>query len=184
MRGTVRFVVAALGGCLLLGCSALLDVHGAGVGGTDVARDSTFSIDDALAPPAGYVKGDRSEEVVQRASGIASRVLVAKGYVARSGAPGDFRLRIGAGRRDATFVPPIIPLPLPSGQQAGRVEASEREDIAEGALVVDAFDTATGEMVWHGAARVVIDPTAIDDKLLERAVVAILATFPGHATPR
>jgi hypothetical protein len=51
-------------------------------------------------------------------------------------------------------------------------------------LIIDVFDTATGGMVWHGAARVVIDPTAIDDALLERATTAILATFPARASAR
>ena len=96
---------------------------------------------------------------------------------------GDLNVEIGAGRREAT-VAPILPIPLPSGRQAARIEASEREDIAEGALIIDVVNTATQALVWHGAARVVMEPSAIDDALLARATAAILSTFPGCTSSR
>jgi hypothetical protein len=164
-------------------CSPLLDVHGGAVGVVDVSARSVFSIGAPTGTPQGYTGSGRADEVVRRAGVIATRILVSKGYTLRQDGPDDLNVQIGAGRRETT-VAPILPIPLPSGRQAARLEASEREDIAEGALIIDVFDTATGAMVWHGAARVVIDPTAIDDALLERATTAILATFPARASAR
>ncbi len=136
-----------------------------------------------MGTPSGYVGSGHAEEVVRRAGLIAARILLSKGYTLRNEGPSELNVHIGAGRREKTLAP-ILLIPVPSGRQAGRLEASEREDIAEGALIIDVFDTATRTMVWHGAARVVIDPTAIDDALLERATAAVLSTFPTHTSSR
>jgi hypothetical protein len=168
---------------MLAACSPLLDVHGGSVGAGDVSRRSVFSIGDPMGTPSGYAGSGHAEEVVRRAGLIAARILLSKGYTLRNEGPSELNVHIGAGRRQETLAP-ILLIPLPSGRQAGRLETSEREDIAEGALTIDVFDTATRALVWHGAARVVIDPTAIDDALLERATAAVLSTFPTHTPSR
>jgi hypothetical protein len=164
-------------------CSPLLDVHGGAVGVVDVSGRSVFSIGAPTGTPPGYTGSGRADEVVRRAGVIAARILVSKGCTVRREGLGDLNVEIGAGRREAT-VAPILPIPLPSGRQAARIEASEREDIAEGALIIDVVNTATQALVWHGAARVVMEPSAIDDALLERATAAILSTFPGCTSSR
>jgi hypothetical protein len=114
-------------------CSPLLDVHGGAVGVVDVSGRSAFSIGAPTGTPQGYTGSGRANEVVRRAGVIATRILVSKGYTVRQEGPSDLNVQIGAGRRETT-VAPILPIPLPSGRQAARIEASEREDIAEGAL--------------------------------------------------
>ena len=161
---------------LLSACSPMLEVHGGPLGAVDVSHARTASIGEPNVGPPGYASGSRAEEVARRAGVFAATILSAKGYSVQPDG-GELLVRIGAGRRQST-VPLLLPVPLPSALQAGQIEATERQDVAEGALVLDVFDRATGAFIWHGAARVVIDPSAIDDALLQRATSAILAKFP------
>ena len=178
------WVVAMGGGIAMLACcSPILDVHGRAVGAVDVSRRSTFSVGETAGTPPRYVRSDNTDEVVRRAGLFAARILVIKGYTLDKDRPSDLKVRIGAGRREEAVASEFL-MPRPSPNQTGRIETSELEDITAGALVIDVFDGVTGAMVWHGAARIVIDPAKIDDALLERATTAILATFPARAKSR
>jgi len=168
---------------MLACCSPILDVHGGAVGAVDVSRRSTFSFGEATGTPPRYKHSDHTDEVVRRAGSFAARILVGKGYTLDKDRPSDLKVRIGAGRREEAVASEFL-MPRPSPSQTGRIEASELEDITAGALVIDVFDGVTGAMVWHGAARIVIDPAKIDDALLEQATTAILSTFPPRAVSR
>jgi hypothetical protein len=167
----------------LAACSPLLDVHAGPVGPRDLASRSHFSMSTPIEAPPGYGSSGRTDEVVRRAEVIATKILLSKGYGLANDGSGELYVHIGGGHR-ADTASPILPIPLPSGRQAARIEMSEREDIAEGALIIDVFESPSGAMVWHGAARVAVDPAAIDEDLLERATAAILATFPVHVRDR
>jgi len=181
MKLRVSLLAPAL---VLLGvaCSPILDVHGGAVAPVDVSSRSTFTVDAPAGSPPGFSGSDRSADVARRVAAIAARLLTSKGYSVAdsSGAkPADLRLEIRVGRRDEKLAP-VFPMPRPSSP-GGYVEATEADDARVGALVIDVVDVASGLIVWHGAARVVIDPDApIDDSLVERSTDAILATFPAR----
>jgi hypothetical protein len=58
----------------------------------------------------------------------------------------------------------------------------ERQDLVEGAFVIDTFDGQTHRMLWHGSAREVIDPSRANYDRLHRAVQKVMASFPARAT--
>ena len=84
----------------------------------------------------------------------------------------DLVIRVAAGRREQEIAHPH---PAPRW-----LEEDEEEDFVEGALVIDAFDAATDELVWHGSARAEVNPNQIDDERLRRAVTSVMATFPSR----
>ncbi len=180
-----RRVVLLLVAATIAGCSPVLDVHGgvvAAAGGGDPSTRATFAVGAPEAAPPGYVTTPRGAVVARRAGAVAARLLQGKGYAVSPDGKGELTVQIGAGHRNAK-VAPVFPLPLPVPNRAGYTELSEANDIVEGSLVIDVLDTATGALLWHGAAHVVLDPEASDPALLERAVTAILATFPPRPAP-
>ena len=180
---TRRLVALGAWTAMLLCCSPLLDVHGGAVGAVDVSHCSTFSVGETMGTPPRFARSNHTDEVVRRAGLLATRILVTKGYTLEAGGASDLTVRIGAGRREEA-VTSEFPMPQPSPSPNGRIETSEREDITAGALVIDVLDGATGKIVWHGAARIAIDPAKIDGALLERATAAILVAFPDRAVSR
>jgi hypothetical protein len=78
---------------------------------------------------------------------------------------------VAAGRRERA-------IRLPQRAHPDWLLEDEEDDFVEGAFVVDAFDAATGEMVWHGSARLEIDPGSVQEERLQRAVGEVLASFP------
>jgi len=164
-------------------CSPILDAHGGSVGAVDVSRRSTFSIGDTTGVPPRYARSGHTDEVVHRVSLVAARILVNKGYTLDEDRPTDLNVRIGAGRREEAVASEFL-MPRPSPSPNSQIETREAEDITAGVLVIDVFDGGTGVYVWHGAARVVIDPAKVDDALLDRAASGILASFPARAGSR
>jgi hypothetical protein len=49
-----------------------------------------------------------------------------------------------------------------------------------GFIGIDAYDSASGAGIWHGAAFAEINPEKIDERLLSRGVEGMLATFPAR----
>jgi hypothetical protein len=57
---------------------------------------------------------------------------------------------------------------------------NETEDFTEGAFVIDAFDAATDDLLWHGSARLEVQPGRFDEERLRRAASAVLTSFPAR----
>lgn len=59
----------------------------------------------------------------------------------------------------------------------------EDQELIEGAIVIDAFEGKTHELLWHGFARALVQPDKIDYDRLRRTVESVLSAFPA-STPR
>jgi hypothetical protein len=137
------------------------------------ARYHTFSFATLEAPPAGYVVSDRALEAQRLSAPIVARVLLAKGWQEVSEG-GDFIIAIAAGTRTTqTTQSQSRTAVVISGDRVRVVETPE------GALVVDAFDRATGERIWHGVAAGEVKASgSLDTVGLETAVAQMMRTFP------
>jgi len=157
----------------ILGCTTAVHVHSAKSPTASFDRYRTFALDMTENAPSGYASSARSAEVRKRVRQYASALLEGRGFVltAIEGKP-DLVLRIAAGRAERVFRHAVPWL-----------EEEESEDFVEGAFVIDAFDAASDQLVWHGAARGEAGSDRIDDDRLRRAVTSVLATFPAAVGP-
>lgn len=131
----------------------------------------TFSFGTSEGPPAGYQTSPRSAEVHRRLQPLIVSALTQRGYVPVP-EKGDIFIMFGSGRRDVSI--------HESSSVTGEwLPDDENEDFVEGSLVIDAFDAATNNKVWHGASRANIDPDRIDDQRLKRSVQELLSSFPA-----
>jgi len=127
----------------------------------------TFSFGFAENPPASFDASPRSLEVQRRARELIGAALREKGYVEDDTTP-SFVVRFGAGIQQQL-------------ESAGVQENStgSSDGISFGKLKVDIFDASTKTEVWRGSALSLIDLNRdIDDRVLERAVHGVLASFP------
>ena len=162
-----------------IGCTSALDVHAMTAPNVQFDRYRTFAFDPSLGAPEKFATSSESPEVRGRIEKTAVSILEMRGYThADSG--GDLVLRIETGRRQSprTEVPSV-----PSGDQTQipfelAPLDDERPDLVEGSFVIDAFDAQTHRMVWHGAAREVIDPGHVSFERIQRAVEKVMASFP------
>jgi hypothetical protein len=145
-------------------------------------RYRTFSFGPSEGAPVGYHVAARSAEVQSRLQPLIAAALTHKGYVLASG-KGDVYIMYGSGQRDLSTSEPsddIRSRNVTVG--AGWSPDDETADFVEGSLVIDAFDGAERKWVWHGASRGTINPDRIDDQQLQRAVEALIASFPTQKT--
>jgi hypothetical protein len=91
--------------------------------------------------------------------------LEARGYVQDPG-KGDFIVKLASG----TWEPPSSSVERP-------VEVLPP---ARGFIGIDVYDGTTGIEVWQGSAFAEIDPQKIDDTLLQRGVMHMLAQLPAR----
>jgi hypothetical protein len=130
----------------------------------------TFSFALTESPPTFYEASPRSLEVESRARELISTALREKGYV-EDDTKANFVVRFGAGtqqRLDTAVV------------DEGSTGSSD--GISLGKIEVDIFDVPTKAEVWRGSAVSLIDLTKdIDNRLLERAVQGVLASFPTRS---
>ena len=154
-------------------CTSAISTHSARSPTARFSGYRTFGFDSLASAPSRYVPSARSAEVRSRVRQQASKLLEAKGYVVAVDSKADLVIRVAAGRREQEI---SHPHPAPRW-----LEEDEEEDFVEGAFVIDAFDAATDELVWHGSARAEVDPNRIDDERLRRAVTSVMASFPSRA---
>jgi len=137
----------------------------------------TFSFGPAEGPPTGYRASSRSPDVQRLLEPLIAAELTRRGYAPAS-AKGDLIIEYGFGRR-AVVVHESSEAPL-----ASWLPDDENSAMVEGSLVVDAFDAATGGVrLWHGATRGQIESDHIDNDLLRRSVVELIAAFPTREVP-
>jgi hypothetical protein len=161
----------ALVGALTTACTTAIDVHTAESPDARFDQYRTFTFETATREPVSFSSSALTAEVETRAEQLATDVLLGKGYEPASGAAADLSIRIATGQRERE-------IRRPSRSHPALFIQDEEDDFVEGALVVDAFDVSTGELVWHGSAGTVIDPGRVDDARLRRAVSDVLTDFP------
>jgi hypothetical protein len=128
------------------------------------AQYHTFSFGPSDPPQAGYAVNARSLEVQRRLSTIVQTVLEGRGY-ARDASKGDFVVKLASGTWDPSTV---------------SVERTADSSPARGYIGIDVYDAATGVEVLQGSAFAEIDLQKIDDALLQRGVMHMLAQLPPN----
>lgn len=165
---------------LALACAPVVDTHAIVFPSGDLSQFETFSFGVAENAPPDFHDSPRTAEVRALAQRLVEGILRSKGFVEKPEG-GDFIVQIGCGRREREVQRPI-PLPHPLPKRPGWLEEHEEEDLVEGALVIDVLGGKTHEPLWHGAARVEIQPDKVDESLLRRATEKLLDSFPSsHA---
>jgi hypothetical protein len=168
-------VLAAVALTLLASCTAAINVHTKQSPSADFERYRTFSFESDPRPPARFAPAPASRHVERRVERVATILLLEKGYVPKE-RTSDMNLRVSAGQRTRE-------IRVPERARPAWFVEDEDEDFVEGAFVIDAFDAATGEVVWHGSARLEVDPGKVDENRLRRAVNDVLAKFPSRSGP-
>ena len=131
------------------------------------------------APPQGM-----NPLTYERVHSAIDRSLNARGYTQAN--PGDFAVAFTLGRRDSVRVTDY-------GQYGGYYPGWGRgyrwgwapvynqvdvQNITEGSLAIDFYDTGTKKPIWHGLATQEVTPGRVDQALIDAAVDATLAKFP------
>jgi hypothetical protein len=173
LSATIMFLRLILLGlvALTIACAPAIRVHTVQSPSAHFDRYGTFAFQTEPRAPASFATSPQSGYVERRVEQLAADVLRGKGYAAAEGPPADLMIHVSAGRRERE-----IRLPQPS--RPDWLLEDEEDDFVEGAFVIDAFDTRTGEMVWHGSGRLEIDPRSVQEERLQRAVRDVLASFP------
>jgi hypothetical protein len=141
------------------------EASGTGAVNAPFARYETFAFAPANPPSVGYVVTQRSLEVQRRLAPLVQASLQKRGYQKSEVNP-DLLIKITAG----------------SGTIWGEKtqHGNPAEATPSGFIGVDAYDRTTGADVWHGSGYAEIDPTKIDDVLLERGVEKMFDGFPSR----
>lgn len=168
-----RLLAFAFFVALTVGCTTSVNIHSS-VSPTarfDVYRTFAFGSDPGA--PADFAESPESERIERMVAAIAADVLEGKGYVRVASPPADLTIRVAAGQRERA-----IHRTLP--RRPPWFAEDEEFDYDEGTFVIDAFDTGSSQLVWHGSARREIEPGHIDPDRLRQAVAGVLATFPAR----
>lgn len=134
----------------------------------------TFSIGVPESAPRGYSPSPWPTVTRSFLGAMIQTGLGARGY-APVADHGDLVVRFGSGRK----VVAVHETTPPEGDQSELESPHFDYPEVDGALMLDAFDGTTGARVWHGASRAVIDPDRLNRRVLQRAVSAMLASFPA-----
>jgi hypothetical protein len=168
--------IAYVASCV--GCGNAINMHTVASPYADFARYQTFTFGPPQGAPYRYTESERTTRAEQLTEEMVTAILGSKGY-ARA-VPADLTIRIAAGLRRKQ-VPILLPAPPPGGPP-NETWFTEKEgaEILEGALVIDVYESASGSLVWHGAAQAAIDPDHFDEERLRRAVSEVMSSFPAR----
>ncbi len=175
--------LAASAAAFTSGCASAVDVHTATTPNVSFERYRTFLFDPAEPAAGNSVASPRAPEVRGHIEEDVEASLKSLGYAPSTGHGADFVVRIETGRRSLASAEPAAPLPPMEQTEIpyfGYLD-DERQDLVEGAFVVDAFDGQTHRLLWHASAREVIDPSRANYDRLHRAVEKVMASFPARA---
>ncbi len=127
----------------------------------------SFSFGLSDAPKVGYEVTPRSLEVQRRLRSIVLTALEQRGYVAND-AQGDLVVKLATGTGPEIFqhVDKGAERAIPSG-------------LASAYIGINIYDGSSGAEVWQGSAFAEIDPSKIDDTLLQTGVAHMLQDFPS-----
>ncbi|MGA3123442.1 MAG: DUF4136 domain-containing protein [Polyangiaceae bacterium] len=184
-----RLALSVVALCAIGGCASELVVHTITAQNAQFGRYRTFSFDPSVAAPDKYVVAPQSAEVRSHIEQASAKILEARGYTLAATGGSDLVVRVETGRRQS----PVEETPLPPTGEAhdtggtqiafgGAPLDDERHDLVEGSFVIDAFDGQTHQMLWHSAAREVIDASHVDYDRLQRAIEKVMASFPARTS--
>lgn len=116
----------------------------------------------------------------QRVQASIDRSLATRGFTpAAAGSSGDFAVAFTLGRRDSVQVTDLGPYgPFYRGWGWAGARNVDVRNITDGTIVIDIYDVATRQAVWHGVATQQINPDRIDQAQVDTAIDSILARFP------
>lgn len=159
-----------------VGCTSTGPVQAATAPSTDWTRYRTFGFDSTVLTPADRAVASRSAEARRDVEQTASPILERRGYVPARGERPDVLLRVTVGEppsRGATEFQP------PSQVQTENSDFYDtHEKGSSGTLVIDAFDTHTGQRIWQGSGETPFNPRT-DREEMQRAVERTLSSFPA-----
>jgi Domain of unknown function (DUF4136) len=172
----MKTIALALVGVLAAACSATNrsgpEIETAASLSAPFAEYRTFSFGFTQDPPRAYQASARSLEVEHRMRELFASALTQKGYV-EDGAKPDFVVRFGAGTRRVEMATYLEP---------GAGHSADDDAFTFGKMNVDIYDASTKIEVWSGSVVSNIDlAKPIDNRVLERAVQGVLATFPARS---
>lgn len=187
-----RNLLASLPVLLLVACSgAKFQVASVTNANMDLTGFRTIAYAGARDAPLGFERTEiRPESIETIRTTIRAELGERLGYeITQDPNTADLVLMGGVGRREvqqekgATF----------TYQGAGPISGETvnyndfEETISEGAMVLDVFERATGQQVWHGVIRVEVNPNAkgpVDQKKLAKSLVDLFKTFPPAASAK
>lgn len=161
-------VTAALVGCA--GASDTMKVETTETTAASVARHRTYTKENAQLAPEGFEASPLSIEARGKIQGMIDDQLIKRGYVPSD--DGELVVRVSTGRRTV--------YKQPAGRAA--VVGAPAEPESQGQLVIDIFERASNEKVFHGFATDEVETGKLDDAKLAEAVSRILADIPLAAT--
>lgn len=166
------FGAVALSGLLAVACAGCagandtMKVKTTETTAASVARYRTYSKENAKLAPEGFEASPLSGEALGKIQGLIDDELTKRGYVPSS--DGELVVRVSTGRRTV--------YKQPAGRAA--VVGAPAEPGSQGQLVIDVFERATNQKVFHGFATDDVEPGRLDDAKLAEAVSRILADIP------
>ena len=178
MNPVPRALSLAVAACMWTsgGCSTAINFHTAVSPLAHFDRYRTFAFETSRDAPPDFELSPRSIYVRHRVEEMSATILIDKGYALAANAIADLRIQVAAGRRTRKIRRPV-------DAHSDWLAEDEEDDFVEGAFVIDAIDNETGELVWHGSARVEVEPGKVDEDVLRRAVSRVLASFPPRPVP-
>lgn len=177
---------------LSFGCTSAADIHTIKSPTAHFERYHSIAFDTGESPPKAYSASPQSADVWTHVKEATAHVLGDRGYVVATPDQADLVLRIEVGRRETTapltspvglsptypgYVPDYLPVVPPYHGYFDQ----EGQELVEGALIIDAFEGKTHELLWHGFVRAVVRPGQVDYDHLRRDVESMLASFPAPA---
>lgn len=170
-----RALVVASLAAVVLACGPTIHVETTQATSARFARYHTFAFETDAGSPTDFAPSPRSAYVRARIEQIAEPLLESKGYLLAAVGPADLTIRVSSGRRERE-----LRVPVPNESRFARRPDERKEDVVEGSFGIDAIDVATGELVWHGSARLEVQPDQVNEERLRRAVNEVLAALPAR----
>jgi len=135
--------------------------------GVSFASYATIAYGGRQGPPEGFERATLPPKAMAQALAAARDTLTAGGWKETSVEEADVVVYAGTGRR------------LQGERSGGYTGVNFEVMVEKGAIVLDAFDRETGELLWQGQVEGTIKPPIDDFPALRQAVAALLERFPA-----
>ncbi len=148
----------------------------------------TWSFAGTTALPEGYVPAELPPVARQIAADVGLQALEERGWRRVSEEEADIYFLVGVGRRVTENTELVLQDPTNAFPEGGsrftRYVIEEQRTLHEGALIVNAIDRTTQNVVWHGHIEAVLsgepnqDPTAEQQERFRAAMTDLMSRFP------
>lgn len=170
-----RSIVMLFGVCFVtlttVACAPKPIVKTGGSAPAAVANRKTFSFGTVEARMNGFVEGEATAEVVERAKAEVSTELRAKGYVEAKTGEGELVVYVAAGTRK------VLEDRSPAAMRNG---ASQTTSVERG-IAVDIMEKGSTTPLFHGDARYDADLKVVDEAKVRAAVTELLVPLAASA---